>query len=217
MKIAFDKGYTSIKLYFMMGLPTETDEDLNGIADIVYKIRDIYSKNKKFARNLRVSVSVSTFIPKPWTPFQWERQISREEFEHKVELLKSKLFVKGVSFSWNDFDLSKIEAVLARGDRKLCDVIERAYKSGCYLDGWAELVDYEKWYKALGDCGVKAEDYTREFSEGETLAWDFIDIFVEKKFLLKERKKAYDGVVTGSCFSGCKGCGVQREFKCKLC
>jgi len=217
MKIAFDKGYTSIKLYFMMGLPTETDDDLNGIADIVYKIRDIYSANKKFARNLRISVSVSTFIPKPWTAFQWERQINKQEFLHKVEVLKSKLFVKGVNFSWNDYELSMLEAVLARGDRKVGAVIERAYKLGSYLDGWAENVDFAAWNKAFEECGVSVEDYTREWGENEILPWDFMDIFVEKKYLLKERARAYKGQVTGSCFSGCKGCGMQKEFKCQLC
>ena len=217
IKIAIDKGYTSIKLYFMMGLPTETDDDLKGIADIVYRIRDIYARNKKYAKALRVSVSVSTFIPKPWTAFQWERQITKEEFLHKVALLKEKLFVKGVNFSWNDFELSELEAVLARGDRRLCGAIEEAYKSGCYLDGWAESVDFEKWYAALDRCGVKPSEYTREFGEGEVLAWDYMDIFVEKAYLLKERKRAYEQKVTGSCFSGCKGCGMQKEYKCKLC
>ncbi len=217
VKVAFDKGYTSIKLYFMMGLPTETDEDLSGIADIVYKIRDIYSANKKFARNLRISVSVSTFIPKPWTAFQWERQITKDEFLHKVELLKEKLFVKGVSFSWNDYELSMLEAVLARGDRKLSAVIEKAYKNGCYLDGWAEMVDFKKWKKAFDECGVSPDEYTREFSEDEILPWDYMNIFLDKNYLLKERHKAYDGIVTGSCFSGCKGCGMQKEYKCKLC
>ena len=217
MKAAFDRGYTSIKLYFMMGLPTETDEDLLGIADIVYKIRDLYAQNKKAAKNLRISVSVSTFIPKPWTAFQWERQISKEEFDHKVALLKEKLFVKGVNFSWNDFGLSELEAVLARGDRKVADVIERAYRLGSYLDGWAEMVDFEKWNKAFEDCNVKVSDYTREFGEDELLAWDYMDIFVEKRYLLKERERSRLGVVTGSCFSGCKGCGMQKEYKCKLC
>ncbi|MBO4573161.1 MAG: TIGR03960 family B12-binding radical SAM protein [Clostridia bacterium] len=217
VKIAFEKGYTSIKLYFMMGLPTETDEDLNGIADIVYKIRDIYSANKKFARNLKISVSVSTFIPKPWTAFQWERQINKTEFLHKVELLKERLFVKGVTFSWNDYELSMLEAVLARGDRKLCKVLERAYKLGCYLDGWAERVDYKLWKRAFDECGVSVGDYTREFSEDEVMPWDFMDIFVTKDYLLKERHKAYKEEVTGSCFSGCKGCGMQKEYKCKLC
>ena len=150
MRVAFEKGYTSIKLYFMMGLPTETDEDLKGIADIVFMIRDIYAENKKAARSLRISVSCSTFIPKPFTPFQWARQIDREEFRHKIDYLKSLLFVKGVSFSWNDYDLSMIEAVFARGDRRLADTLEYAYKSGCTLDGWAEFCDYEKWRSAFG-------------------------------------------------------------------
>ena len=200
-----------------MGLPTETDDDLNGIADIVYKIRDIYSANKKFARALRISASVSTFIPKPWTAFQWERQINKEEFLHKVDLLKSKLFVKGVNFSWNDYELSMLEAVLARGDRRVGAVIERAYRLGSYLDGWAELVDFAAWDKAFADCGIKPEDYTREWGADEILPWDYMDIYVTKNYLKRERERAYNGVVTGSCFSGCKGCGLNKDFKCELC
>ena len=217
VKIAFEKGYSSIKLYFMMGLPTETDEDLDGIADIVFKIKDVYSANPKYARNLRISVSVSTFIPKPFTPFQWERQITREEFEHKVKRLKEKLFVKGVTFSWNDFSLSELEAVLARGDRRVADVIEKAYKKGSFLDSWSECLKADKWFEAIDECGLKISSYTRERGENEILPWDFIDIFVTKDYLLKERKKAYSGEVTGSCFKGCKACGVQKEFKCDRC
>lgn len=217
VKIAFEKGYSSIKLYFMMGLPTETDEDLDGIADIVFKIKDVYSANPKYARNLRISVSVSTFIPKPFTPFQWERQITREEFEHKVKRLKEKLFVKGVTFSWNDFSLSELEAVLARGDRRVADVIEKAYKKGSFLDSWSECLKADKWFEAIDECGLKISSYTRERGENEFLPWDFIDIFVTKEYFLKERKKAYFGEVTGSCFKGCKACGVQKEFKCDRC
>ncbi len=213
-KIAFERGYTSIKLYFMMGLPTETDEDLDGICDIVYKIRDIYSANKKFAKALRISVSVSTFIPKPFTPFQWSRQINRQEFEQKIARLKQRLYVKGVVFSWNDFDLSVLEAVLARGDRRLGQAILTAYKNGAYLDGWSERINYQTWYDAIKSCGLEVENYTRKMDYNETLAWDFIDIIVDKDFLLKEAKKAEIGEVSGGCKKSCKGCGYQKTFKC---
>ena len=216
-KTAFDRGYTSIKLYFMMGLPTETDEDLKGIADIVFMIRDIYAENKKAARSLRISVSVSTFIPKPFTPFQWARQITKEEFEHKIAYLKSLLFVKGVSFSWNDYELSLIEAVLARGDRRLSPAIEAAYKSGCYLDGWAEFFDYAKWKKAFDDCGINEEDYTAQKDYDAVLPWDFIDSFVDREFFLKEARLAEKGVVTGGCKKNCKACGIQKNFRCDKC
>lgn len=213
---AFNHGYSSIKLYFMMGLPTETDDDLRGIADIVRKIKGIYGKNPAAARALRVSVSVSTFIPKPFTPFQYERQVSKEEVKHKIELLKSELFIKGVSFSWNDFELSEIESVLARGDRRLGAVIENAYKRGCVFDGWQQYFKYDQWVAALNDCGLKTTDYTREFGEDELLPWDFIDVFIDKEFLIKERHKAYGGIVSGGCQSGCKACGMQKVFKCNI-
>lgn len=214
---AFSQGYTSIKLYFMMGLPTETDEDLKGISDVVYKIREIYSKNKKAARELRVSVSVSTFIPKPFTPFQWERQITEEEFNRKVALLKEKLFVKGVSFSWNDFAVSRLEAVLARGDRRVSPVILSAYKKGALLDSWSEFFKPEIWKEAFIENGINPDEYTRKREFSEVLPWDFIDVYVNKSYLQKESEKAYQEKVTGNCFQGCKGCGVQKEFKCQLC
>lgn len=213
---AFNLGYSSIKLYFMMGLPTETDEDLLGIAKIVRLIKGIYGKNPASARALRVSVSVSTFIPKPFTPFQYERQISKEEVRHKVEILKKELFIKGVSFSWNDYELSQIEAVLARGDRRLGAVIEKAYKKGCVFDGWQQYFKPELWYEALSECGLTPDDYTREYDESEILPWDFIDLFIDKDFLLRERHAAYAEKVSGGCQSGCKACGMQREYRCKI-
>lgn len=213
---AFNLGYSSIKLYFMMGLPTETDEDLLGIAKIVRLIKGIYGKNPASARALRVSVSVSTFIPKPFTPFQYERQISKEEVRHKVEILKKELFIKGVSFSWNDYELSQIEAVLARGDRRLGAVIEKAYKKGCVFDGWQQYFKPELWYEALSECGLTADDYTREYAEDEILPWDFIDLFIDKDFLLRERHAAYAEKVSGGCQSGCKACGIQKEYRCKI-
>ena len=217
MKVAFEKGYTSIKLYFMMGLPTETDEDLKGIADIVFMIRDIYAENKKAARSLRISVSCSTFIPKPFTPFQWERQITREEYQHKIDYLKSLLFVKGVSLSWNDYDLSMIEAVLARGDRSLSSALEYAYRSGCVLDGWAEFCDYGKWHAAFKACGINVDKFVGEHSFDEVLPWDFIDSFVDKEYFIKEAKLARQGIVTGGCKKNCKACGIQKNFRCDKC
>ena len=213
---AFRLGYNSIKLYFMMGLPTETDEDLLGIADIVKKIKSVYGRNPSALRALRVSVSVSTFIPKPFTPFQYERQITKEEVEHKVALLKKELFIKGVTFSWNDFELSEIEAVIARGDRRLGRVIENAYRRGCVFDGWQQFFKHDEWCAALADCGLKTSDFTREFGEDEILPWDFIDLFIDKEFLLRERHAAYRGEVSGGCQSGCKACGIQRAYKCKI-
>lgn len=216
LNMAFDNGYTGIKLYFMFGLPTETDEDIIGICNIVDKIRKIYSANPQRARRLRISVSASTFIPKPFTPFQWERQIGEEEVKHKVELLRSRLFHKNTYLSWNDFALSQMEAVIARGDRKIGKVLQKAYEKGCYLDGWTDKFNPTLWNEAFLETGVDKEFYTRELGEDEILPWDFIDIFVDKKFLLNERKKAYSATVTGSCKSGCKGCGIQKVYGCNL-
>ena len=124
--------------------------------------------------------------------------------------------MKGVSFSWNDFGLSQIEAVLARGDRRLGAVIEKAYQKGCYFDGWQQYFHHDLWIESLNECGLKAEDYTREFGEEEILPWDFIDLFIDKKFLLCERAKAYNDKVTGGCLSGCKACGMQKVYKCDV-
>lgn len=214
--MAFDVGYSSIKLYFMIGLPTETDEDLNGICDIVDKIRDKYLQKPKILRGLRISISASTFIPKPFTPFQWERQINKEELKHKLDVLRKRLFIKGVIVSWNDFELSQIEAVLARGDRRLGKVIAEAYKNGAYLESWNEFFDIENWNKAFSACGLTPEIYTREYSEDEILPWDFIDMMIDKKFLLRERHTAYESKVTPNCKKQCNACGIQKEYRCKL-
>lgn len=215
-KSAFEMGYTSIKLYFMIGLPTETNEDLQGIADIVNKIKTIYATNQKKARSLRISVSVSTFIPKPFTPFQWERQCSREEIEEKIKFLREKLWIKGVSFAWNDYDLSRVEVILARGDRKVSAILEKVYLLGGYMEGWAENFDKNIWEKAILQSGVNVDKYTGEHSESDILAWDMVDMFVDKEFLLCERVKAYKGVSSKGCQAGCKACGMQREFKCEV-
>jgi radical SAM family uncharacterized protein len=216
LNMAFDNGYTGIKLYFMFGLPTETEEDILGICNIVDRIRKIYSASPQRARRLRISVSASTFIPKPFTPFQWERQISEEEVKQKVALLKSRLYSKNTTISWNDFALSEMEAVLARGDRRVGKAIQRAYEKGCYLDGWTDKFNAKLWNEAFEEVGVDKTFYTREWGEDEILPWDFIDVFVDKQFLLKERKKAYSAEVTGSCKTGCKGCGMQKAYRCDV-
>lgn len=207
---AFDVGYSAVKLYFMLGLPTETDEDLEEINRICAYIKGAYRKKPR-AKQLRISVSCSTFIPKPFTPFQWEAQATEEEIERKQNVLKQTLRVKGVNLSWSDNFTARLEAVLARGDRRLCNVIKLAYENGCIFDGWDKELNRDGWIKAFTDTGTDMRGYTRERNEDEILAWDFIDVGVTKKFLLSERKKAYCGSVTGSCLSGCKGCGLQPD------
>ena len=206
---AFDIGYSAVKLYFMLGLPTETDDDLRGIRRIVDLIKSAYGKKPR-QKSLRVSVSVSTFIPKPFTPFQWEGQCGGAEAEAKQKVLRDCLYIKGVSLSWSDGFTARLEGVLARGDRRLSKVIQRAYGLGCTFDGWNTRLNREAWEQAFADCGIDPDIYTRERGEDELLPWDFIDMGIDKKFLLRERHKAYGGVVTGSCKAGCSACGLQR-------
>lgn len=206
---AFNIGYSAVKLYFMIGLPTETDDDLRGIGRICSLIKDCYKRRKR-SKPLRISVSCSTFIPKPFTPFQWERQASEQQTAAKRDVLIGALRGQNVQLSWSDDFTAKLEAVLARGDRRLCRVIELAYRNGCKFDGWGKEFNKEGWLKAFAEAGVSPDDYTRERGEDEVLPWDFIDIGVTKKFLLDERHRAYAGEVTGSCLSSCKGCGLQK-------
>ncbi|MGN1234379.1 MAG: TIGR03960 family B12-binding radical SAM protein [Christensenellaceae bacterium] len=207
---AFGIGYSSVKLYFMFGLPTETDEDLLGIRDIAEQIASLYYQTKR-KQPLRISISASTFIPKPFTPFQWERQASEAEVAHKVGVLKDALRMRGVRLSWNDYFTSRLEACLARGDERLGAVLLAAYKNGCKFDSWTEQLNKAGWQRAFEDCGVDMNDYTRAFGEDEILPWDRIDIGVSKAFFLRERHRAYAEKSTGGCLNGCKGCGLQES------
>ncbi len=208
---AFKLGYSLIKLYFMMGLPTETDDDIAGIRRIIESIREVYAQNPKRLRGLRINVSLSTFVPKPFTPFQWEKFLSESEVKHKLEMVRKHLFAKGVTVSWNDYATSELEAVLARGDRKLSKVIESAYLKGCIYDSWGDFFSSEKWNEAFIEENVEKQAYKAGIDIDKTLAWDFIDVGVSKKFLLKEKQLADAEEVTGGCQSGCKGCGLQKS------
>lgn len=206
---AFDAGYSAVKLYFMLGLPTETDEDLKEIGKICAYIKGAYRKKPR-QKQLRISVSCSTFIPKPFTPFQWEGQITKGQMEERRKALIDGMKVKGVILNWSDDFTAELEAVLARGDRKLSRVILKAYEYGCKFDGWDKQLNKDGWTKAFEKTGISPEEYTRERGENEVLPWDFIDIGVTKKFLINERMKAYAGEITGSCKTSCKGCGMQK-------
>ena len=216
---AFEGGWNNVKLYFMLGLPTETDEDVLGIAELVYKVIQAWKEhatNKK--RGLRVHVATAYFVPKPHTPFQWEKQITPEEYLRRCRLLKSHFYSKSITYDYHAPDLSRLEAVFARGDRRLGPVIEEAVKNGAKLDGWDEYFNYSYWFDALNACGIDADFYTtRGYGEDEILPWDTIDVGVNKKFLLRERKRAYEAVVTPDCREGCAGCGANcllKEVKC---
>ena len=216
---AFAGGWNNVKLYFMLGLPTETDEDVLGIAELVYKIIQAWkanATNKK--RGLRVHVATAFFVPKPHTPFQWEQQITPEEYLRRCKLLKSHFYSKSIEYDYHEPDLSRLEAVMARGDRRLAPVIEEAVRLGARLDGWDEFFRYDLWLDAFRSCGVDPNFYTtRGFGEEECLAWDTINVGVRKDFLLRERHRAYEAKVTPDCRQGCAGCGANkllREVKC---
>ena len=212
---AFEGGWNNVKLYFMLGLPTETDEDVLGIADLVYKIIKTWqakATNKK--RGLRVHVATAFFVPKPHTPFQWEAQISQEEYLRRCKLLKSHFYSKSIEYNYHTPDLSRLEAVMARGDRRIGAVIEEAAKNGARLDGWDEYFRYDIWLDAFKKCGIDPSFYTtRGFGEEEALAWDMFDVGVHKKFLLKERHTAYQSKVTPDCREKCAGCGANCLLK----
>ena len=216
---AFEGGWNNVKLYFMLGLPTETDEDVLGIAELVYKVIQAWkdnATNKK--RGLRVHVATAYFVPKPHTPFQWEKQITPDEYLRRCRLLKSHFYSKSIEYNYHAPDLSRLESVFARGDRRLGAVIEEAVKNGARLDGWDEYFNYSCWFDALNTCGVDADFYTtRGYGEDEVLPWDTIDVGVNKKFLQRERKRAYEALVTPDCREGCAGCGANcllKEVEC---
>ncbi len=212
---AFSGGWNNVKLYFMLGLPTETDEDVLGIAELVYKVIKTWqcnAVNKK--RGLRVHVATAYFVPKPHTPFQWEKQITPQEYLRRCKLLKSHFYSKSIEYDYHGPDLSRLEAVFARGDRRLGPVIEEAVRRGARLDGWDEYFQYDKWFDAFQDCGVDMDFYTtRGYGEEELLPWDTIDVGVSKKFLKLERKRAYQETVTPDCRHGCAWCGANRLLK----
>ena len=212
---AFSGGWNNVKLYFMLGLPTETDEDVLGIAELVYKVIQTWrehASNKK--RGLRVHVATAFFVPKPHTPFQWEKQITPEEYLRRCRLLKEHFYSKSIEYNYHTPDISRLEAVTARGDRRLGPVIEEAARNGAKMDGWDEYFDYGIWLDAFEKCGVDPNFYTiRGYGEDEVLPWDPIDVGVTKRFLLCERRRAYEGKITQDCRHGCSGCGGNALLK----
>ena len=212
--VAFDYGKSSVKLYFMTGLPTETNEDIEGIAALAEKVIEAYYANPKSnkKRPVSVTVSVSCFIPKPCTPFQWEKQDDYETLVEKQKYLLEKIKSnRKISYKWHEAKVSHIEGVFARGDRRLGKVLLTAHRSGVKFDGWDEFFDYDKWLAAFKECGVDPAFYAnREYGVDEVLAWDIIDCGVSKEFLKREREKAYKGVTTPNCREKCSGCGASK-------
>ncbi|HKL74370.1 MAG TPA: TIGR03960 family B12-binding radical SAM protein, partial [Clostridia bacterium] len=215
MKVAFEIGYRTVKLYFMLGLPTETDEDVMGIVEIVKRIRNIYRTTTQ-RKDIFINVSTAMFIPKPCTPFQWAEQISEEEMFRKQKMLKKELFtIKGVHYSWHGATDSVMEGIFARGDRRLSHVIESAYNKGCYFDSWSERFLPDKWKEALQENNVNGYTYTRAREITEDLPWDFIDYGVTKKYFMSEYELALKGITTNMCKQQCNGCGALALGKCR--
>ena len=212
--IAFKGGKNNVKLYFMNGLPTETDEDIVGIANTAQTVVGCYFALPKPERpkgGVSVTISVSCFIPKPFTPFQWEKQDSLESLEAKQKLLKESITDRRIRYTYHDAKVSRVEGILARGDRRLAKAIERVVENGAVFDAWDEYFDYDRWMDALRDEGIDPDFYTvRGYAEDEILPWDIIDAGVTKEYLLRERKKAYEAKTTPACSEHCNGCGANK-------
>lgn len=218
--VAFAGGWSTLKLYFMLGLPTETDEDVLAIADLAHKVQECWYENtRNRARGLKITVSTSLFVPKPHTPFQWEPQIDSETYQHRVGILKDALKkVRSVTYNWHNTEISLVEAVLSRGDRRLGPVIEEVWRTGGRLEAWSEYFSLERWLGAMDKFGLSPDFYAfRSRPSDEVLPWDMIDLGVTKKYLAREREQAYRGVITPDCRVKCTGCGANcllREREC---
>ena len=219
-RIAFEGGWNGIKLYFMLGLPTETDEDVVGIADLAAKVLHVWresSPNKQ--RGVRITVSTSCFVPKPHSPFQWEAQVDMAEYRRRVELLRHSITAKNVTYNWHDADTSFIEAALSRGDRRVGGVIEAAWRRGARLEAWSDYFSFKRWLEAFADCGLDPAFYaTRERGEDECLPWSRVNMGVRTSLLLRERHRAYEARLSPDCRAECAGCGaaalLERGVKC---
>ncbi|MCR1955820.1 TIGR03960 family B12-binding radical SAM protein [Clostridioides mangenotii] len=211
---AFEMGWNSVKLYFMIGLPTETYEDLDGIAKLAYEVIDIYRDvhSGKLKKNFGVTVSTSTFVPKPFTPFQWHAQDTTEEVVEKQRHLVKKLRNKNIKYNYHDSSTSLMEAVIARGDRKISKVIYDAFKLGSKFDGWSEHFKLDIWKEAMEKNNLSIEFYAnRDRGYNEVFPWDHIDVGVHKDFLLKENEKAKADEITPDCRNGCNVCGINTH------
>lgn len=212
---AFEGGWNRVKLYFMLGLPTENEEDMKGIAWLAEKIAERYYDVPKEQRNKKCQIVVSTsfFVPKPFTPFQWAQMCTKEEFlrrayvvNHEIKEQKNK---KSIKYNWHEADVTVLEGILARGDRRIGPAIQRAYEKGCLFDSWSEWFQNERWLEAFAECGTDMDFYTtRERALNEIFPWDFIDIGVSRRFLEKEWKRAHEETVTPNCRQNCSGCGA---------
>ena len=210
---AFNGGWSKVKLYFMIGLPTETTEDIVGIAELGQKVVNTFYKceNRPKGKGVSVTLSTSSFVPKPFTPFQWEPQDTEESLKEKQRTIKESIKTKKITYNYHDSSTSFLEAVFARGDRRLCRVMELALERGFHFDGWGECFDLDKWLELFRECGISPEFYAnRRRSFDEVLPWDHIDYGVTKEFLINECKKAYSNQTTFNCREKCSNCGAAK-------
>ena len=211
VNVAFDAGKNAVKLYFMNGLPTETNEDLLGIADLANKVVEAFYENPHHSRNVQVTVSVACFVPKPFTPFQWEAQDSMELLAEKQEFLRKAITNRHVRYQHHDAKVSRIEAILAKGDRRLAKVLKLACERGFRFDAWDEYFDYDKWMQLFADTGLDPAFYAnRRIDPDEILPWGIIDCGVSKEFFKREREKAYQAITTPNCRQKCSACGANK-------
>ena len=214
-RLAFEGGWNTIKLYFMLGLPTETDEDILGIAELANQVLHtwrLYAKNKN--RGVRITVSTSCFVPKPHSPFQWERQVTMDEYIRKVHLLRDSIKAKNVVYNWHDPQTSYIEATLSRGDRRMGRVIENVWRSGGRLEAWSDYFSFDRWIKAFDDAGVDPTFYAhRERDKDEVMPWDIVDVGVRRAHLWHEREQAYKSELSPDCRKQCSACGAAKLLK----
>ena len=210
-RVAFEGGWNGVKLYFMLGLPTETDEDVIAIAELSQKVHSVwkrYSSNK--SRGVRITVSTSCFIPKPHSPFQWEAQITPEEYDRRVKLLRDNMRNKAITYNWHDAETGLIEAALSRGDRRLGAVIEKVWKLGGRLEAWSEFFSLERWINAFEEAGMEIDFFARrERERAEILPWDMLSLGVSREYLWSEREAARLAKITPDCRDNCTGCGAD--------
>ena len=218
-RIAFEGGWNTVKLYYMLGLPTETDEDIIGIAEMADRVLHCWRQYSKVkSRGVRITISTSCFIPKPHSPFQWEEQISPEEYLRRVNLLRASIKARNVVYNWHDAETSFIEAALSRGDRKVADVVEAVWRKGGRLEAWSDFFSYDRWLSSFAEAYLDPAFYaSRERNTDEVLPWDMINVGVRKQHLIREREKAYSAELSPDCRHACSACGAAALLQDRKC
>ena len=215
-KNAFESGWSTMKLYFMVGLPYETTEDARGIGELAEKIADVYfaTPKEKRSKGLKITVSTSILVPKPFTPFQWAPMEKPEVVAERIKAVKDSINSRSINYNYHEQETSFMEAVFARGDRRACDVLIKAFEKGAKFDGWSEFFSKQIWDEAMAECNFDSDFFVyREKTYDEVLPWDFIDIGVNRKYLERENEKAKKVELTKNCREGCTGCGINVNFK----